>query len=600
MFQYEWFDKEAYEPVDLRAVGLRDVVKEYGVSAVRVSQWEEHCLECAPPDCYRECPIYLERMDKKCKRLTWGMTRVYLPEAKRDAIDIRFRKWSKLETQLYPGTLSPGAAYRKDLAGERLAKAVTGASRAVIRISPYMRLNGALVVFRRKYLKGYRKARIVPTRHFLLHVYSLEKEPFALILDVCLKNKELVHRERFEIQPGETIHLARLPEAAASPTGYGLLRLYPENDRNARLLIAFADCVALDESRIPAARAPKLKCVIWDLDNTLWSGTLIESEESALALRDTVLETIVELDRRGIVQSIASKNDFSPAMEALKRLGVDEYFLYPQIHWKPKSASLSAIAEALNIDVNSFGFIDDSAFERAEVGVALPQVRIYRETELETLLTSPEADVPITKESARRREMYQTEARRKEIAQDYGPSEEGHIGFLRECEMTLEIMKPETEASVARCLELIQRTNQLNLSGRKYTRAVFDQMLLNPLYDQYAMRCRDRFGDYGLAVYLQASLDDKRIVVSEFAMSCRIAQKTVENAILAWLARKYPDAAEVRFIGLSTQKNGLLTRTLREAGMIDHSADGQIDMRMNTDKPPAYADIVCVEEVIDR
>ena len=89
----------------------------------------------------------------------------------------------------------------------------------------------------------------------------------------------------------------------------------------------------------------KIKCVIWDLDNTVWEGVLAEGD--TLLVKDKSVKTIKELDRRGILQSIASKNDFDYAMQKLNDVGIADYFLCPQIHWEAKSTSIKKIVEKL-------------------------------------------------------------------------------------------------------------------------------------------------------------------------------------------------------------------------------------------------------------
>ena len=127
-----------------------------------------------------------------------------------------------------------------------------------------------------------------------------------------------------------------------------------------------------------------IKCVVWDLDNTLWEGTLLEGDD--VCLREDVLEIIKALDQRGILQSVASKNDHDAAFEKLRQFGLDEYFLYPQINWNSKAASISKIVDALNISAEAIAFIDDQAFERAEVAHSLPQVTLFDVTDLKGLL----------------------------------------------------------------------------------------------------------------------------------------------------------------------------------------------------------------------
>ncbi len=98
---------------------------------------------------------------------------------------------------------------------------------------------------------------------------------------------------------------------------------------------------AVDKAK---GKLPKVKCVVWDLDNTLWHGILVEDGPEKLLLKEGIREVIEELDRRGILQSVASKNNHDEAMEILKKVGLEEYFLYPQISWNPKSQAVSNIA----------------------------------------------------------------------------------------------------------------------------------------------------------------------------------------------------------------------------------------------------------------
>src|SRR5690625_82784 len=109
----------------------------------------------------------------------------------------------------------------------------------------------------------------------------------------------------------------------------------------------------------------KVKCVVWDLDNTVWDGVLLEGE--GLVVRPGIREAMETFDKRGILQSIASKNEFEPAWERLEKFGLAEFFLYPQIGWGAKSESIRKIAEELNIGLDTFAFFDDQPFERDEV-----------------------------------------------------------------------------------------------------------------------------------------------------------------------------------------------------------------------------------------
>jgi FkbH-like protein len=312
-------------------------------------------------------------------------------------------------------------------------------------------------------------------------------------------------------------------------------------------------------------------------------------------MRPGVLDVITALDQRGVLQSICSKNDREPALKVLERLGIRDYFLYPMINWNPKSGNLQSIARLLNIDVNTFGFIDDSAFERSEVAAALPQVRVYSEAEIDTLPVRPELDLLCTKESAGRRQMYQVEEKRRNTQDDYTKQGGAPLEFLRSCQLCLRIFVPQDEDALRRGYELLTRTNQLNLSARKYTLQEFEDRLCVPGLYTYAVSCWDRFGDYGQIAFLQGKYRDKDFVVDEFAMSCRVAEKCVENAIIHWLKDNHKtDGGALLFQGVQTLKNQLLKNSLLKANLKDLSQTGEIALQLRFDEEPSHWDIVSI------
>ena len=148
---------------------------------------------------------------------------------------------------------------------------------------------------------------------------------------------------------------------------------------------------------------PKCKCVIWDLDNTLWDGILIEDGLEKLTLKPGIRDIVLELDRRGILQSVASKNNADDAMRALDHFGLTEFFLYPEISWGPKGDAVRTVAKNLNIGLDTCLFVDDSDFERAQVSSMCPDVEVIDAREYAALLQAPRCDVPIPEESAGRR-----------------------------------------------------------------------------------------------------------------------------------------------------------------------------------------------------
>jgi len=321
----------------------------------------------------------------------------------------------------------------------------------------------------------------------------------------------------------------------------GKITLYPENDAERRLIFTWLDLVqyrtprtarALVQKQL-SAPAAKVKCVAWDLDNTLWKGILAEDGSANLAARSDALGLIKKLDEKGIIQTIVSKNNYSDAWAVIERLGLSDYFLYPAINWQPKSANLRDIARKLNINADTFAVIDDSPFERAEVQSALPEARIYSDQQIGELLAYPEFDVPVTEASRKRRASYQTELKRQQELESFGGDYEA---FLRSCHMNLRLFVPREDEPIRRCYELIQRANQLNLSGKRYTEEEFRRLLARPDVLCVAMGCRDRFGEYGIVGFASVDEAPQNPVLKDFVLSCRVAQKHVEHTFLQWLA----------------------------------------------------------------
>lgn len=236
----------------------------------------------------------------------------------------------------------------------------------------------------------------------------------------------------------------------------------------------------------------QVKCVVWDLDNTLWRGVL--SEGDSLVLRDGVLDTIEALDARGVVQSIASRNDEESVPPELERLGIDQWFLYPQISWGAKHEALRRIATALNLGLDTFLFVDDEPFERESVVSALPEVRVVDSAEIGSLLDRPDlAATAVTDEARRRRIMYQQDAERTQAQENFaGPTDE----FMASLDSTYTFHLAEAD-DLERAGELTVRTSQLNATGYTYTTAELDAFRRSDTHTLVVMDLTDRFGSLG-------------------------------------------------------------------------------------------------------
>ena len=602
MLQYEWYkNNDDVKKYAEQEIVFTDIHSLYQIESVRLSVWEEHCLECAPPHCYYNCSNFCEREDKKCRILYWGIRQ--RPHVKNPELigELRFRPWGKLETIGFQSVISLKSAKRLNRIHKSIMGLACSFSKCIRFLSPKMRLYGAFRYIRNKLLLVLKHKSSYKTQNFLFQAHSYEKNEFGLCFDVLAgkspDKKDLIFREKILIKTGENIALIPLKGSVDFSAEGVLARLYPENNITAHLVINFCDFVELSKPEgadLPPKSAEKVKCVVWDLDNTLWSGILIESDENDLKLRDNVLETIKQLDQRGVIQSIASKNEHENASRVLSRLGIAEYFIYPMISWDAKSYNLKKIADLLNIDINSFALIDDSIFERNEVSAKYPQVRVYPETEIEQLLSKPEFDFVVTADSANRRHMYKLEESRKKVQQEFESEGKTNLAFLRSCNILISVRSLDDEAAIKRCFELTSRTNQLNLSAKKYSYEEFLAILNDANSDFYIVNCSDKFGEYGVVAFIKVNINESNLVVREFAMSCRVAEKWVDSALIYWLQTKYSTRGleNLVFEGTQTKRNGLLQRTLKNCGLTDECADGKIIMIISMNTPPENHDIV--------
>ncbi|WTL16041.1 HAD-IIIC family phosphatase [Streptomyces sp. NBC_01506] len=274
-----------------------------------------------------------------------------------------------------------------------------------------------------------------------------------------------------------------------------------------------------------------VKCVVWDLDGTLWRGTLAEGDE--VRPFERARELVEELDRRGILQSIASKNDYDQAWAALERFGLAEYFVLPQIGWGPKSASVRAIADGLTFDVGTMAFVDDRPTERAEVAYHLPRVRCYDAVEdLPRLAELPEfSPVQVTADSARRRSMYQAGFRRTSAQERFAGSDED---FLRTLDLRMEIQRAG-ESDLARVEELTLRTSQMNATGVHYSLGTLRELIADPRHEVLMATLEDRFGPHGAIGILLLERHRQVWRLKLLATSCRVVSLGAGATIINWL-----------------------------------------------------------------
>jgi methoxymalonate biosynthesis protein len=324
-----------------------------------------------------------------------------------------------------------------------------------------------------------------------------------------------------------------------------------------------------------AVSEPIVKCLVWDLDNTLWKGTLLEDGE--VVLDDQVRDAVVGLDSRGILQAVASKNDHDHAWERLAALGIAEYFVLARIGWGPKSESIREIADQLSFAYDTIAFVDDQPAERAEVAFHLPQVRCYPAERIPELLILPEyKPTAVTVDSRRRRQMYQANQLRQAEQESFtGPSEQ----FLRSLELAMEINQATVE-DLSRVEELTLRTSQMNATGVHYSDVDLRALLDDPGHEMLTVTMSDRFGPHGAVGVVLLETGPMVWHLKLLATSCRVVSFGAGATVLNWLIGEAA-AAGTHLVAdfRPTSRNRIMEVAYRFAGFTEEHCECRVALR---------------------
>lgn len=334
-----------------------------------------------------------------------------------------------------------------------------------------------------------------------------------------------------------------------------------------------------------------IKCVVWDLDHTLWDGVLLEDGE--VRVRPEVVAHIHRLDQMGILNSVASKNDPELALARIEAAGLTDMLLFPQIGWGPKSESIQRIATALNLGLDAFAFVDDQEFERAEVAYGAPQVTCVDVVDLDDTLARPQFRPRfVTDESAQRRLMYLGQLARDDLQRDFGGTS---AEFLAGLDLAFTI-EPARREDLQRAEELTVRTNQLNSTGKTYSYDDLDALRESPDHLLLVASLTDRFGSYGkigLAL-IERTVEPAGQVwqLRMMLMSCRVMSRGVGMVLLNHILGLAAAAgAAVRADFVETGRNRMMQVTYAFAGFREVSRNGnqvvlEADLSVRQPPPP--------------
>ncbi|HEY8184919.1 MAG TPA: HAD-IIIC family phosphatase [Pyrinomonadaceae bacterium] len=299
---------------------------------------------------------------------------------------------------------------------------------------------------------------------------------------------------------------------------------------------------------IQASFGRQRKCLVLDLDNTLWGGVIGEDGIAGIQLGHTYpgnafrhfQELVLQLHRRGVLLAINSKNNHSEAQEVFRShpdmVLREDHFAAMRINWRAKTENMLEIAKELNLGLDSLVFFDDNPIERDLMRQVLPQVLTLEVPSeplryFEALSESSAFDrLSFTGEDRSRGKMYQEQVARAELKASATSLEE----FLRSLKIEISI-HPVDRFAFPRVLDLIHKTNQFNLTTRRHSASRLAEMIADQLCDAFYLRVADRFGDNGIVGVAILQMRNGAAYIDTFLLSCRVIGRNLETAFLSFL-----------------------------------------------------------------
>jgi FkbH-like protein len=269
----------------------------------------------------------------------------------------------------------------------------------------------------------------------------------------------------------------------------------------------------------------QIKLVVWDLDETLWDGTLAENE--CVSVSAETKNIVFELTKRGIVNSVCSKNDYEAARRVLEDAGIFDYFVFPRISLEPKGESVREMLSDMGLRSANVLFIDDNHLNLEEVIFYNPGIQTLDASEKQTLLDLPEAGGNHDPEHKRLAQYKMMETRHSEMKSDAASD---NRDFLAKSDIHIQIT-PSAVGDAERIHDMIMRTNQLNFTKKRISIDAVREIVADDDYICRNVRVYDRFGDHGIVGWYCLRGDE----LIHFLFSCRIINLGVEQSVYAYL-----------------------------------------------------------------
>jgi FkbH-like protein len=337
-----------------------------------------------------------------------------------------------------------------------------------------------------------------------------------------------------------------------------------------------------------------VKCVVLDLDNTLWGGVVGDDGLEGIGLGDldeggafrSFQQYLRELSRRGIMLAVCSKNNETLARQVFQEhpgmVLKEEHIAVFVANWEDKATNIRRIRETLNIGFDSMVFLDDNPFERNLVRQLIPQIIVPELPDEPALYVRFLSELNLFETASHS----SLDSQRNALYQDQ-QKREAESGKFRDLNEYLQSLDTEAtfrrfeHANMSRIAQLIQRSNQFNLTTRRYAESECEAMMNNPDFFPFTITLQDRFGDFGLIniAILRLLRPDRAIEIDTFLMSCRVLQRGVEeyamNKIFEYAQQGQYESVRGRYI--PTAKNTMVRDFFQRFGFIRVGDSGAAD-----------------------
>lgn len=272
-----------------------------------------------------------------------------------------------------------------------------------------------------------------------------------------------------------------------------------------------------------------VKCMVFDLDNTIWNGTLDANDD--VTLNDWVINYLDKAFKKGVVLAVASKNNYEQAYKKLVELGIEKYFYKLYISWDDKYKSIKDLAKTLNISEEHILFVDDSDIELAESIYYIPNLQILNVRNI-FLLNDYINDITIiTEETKNRNKIYKILEKRKKKENQMSKEE-----FLKYCNIKIDISLAN-EDDFYRIEELLSRTNQMNLNNKILTVDELKRINNKNEYSIFTVRMTDIFANYGIVGTSIIREDKTTIEIQYLAISCKVEGRNIGKSVIEFIKK---------------------------------------------------------------